>query len=184
MPTRVMKKPTACKRLGGRLDVARRPAAHFIPKRGLARLVMRRPAGGGMRRSRALYTKVARPSRQWRRYRPPSITIDKFFGSSMWLTCHLVKMGFLKVPSRCDKCGAKRMQFEKGMRQGSRSSTRCSNSSCRRHLSLYTGNPFFHDPGHAVSLGHQAAILYNLSIGVSHIHTHLHATFHMPPFNS
>ena len=165
MDRRVIKKPSAMKRPTS-------SATRFIPKRGIARMVTRKPASRPGYVRRVAYTRVARPSRNRTRDSQPSVRLLDLLKGTKWTTNHLLSHGFLKVPDRCDVCGHRREAFTKGKRHGARSQARCSSYQCRRRLSIFTGNPFFTNRAPAVSVMNQAAILYNLCIGVSRIHTH------------
>ena len=162
---RVIKKPSAMKRPTS-------SATRFIPKRGIARMVTRKPASRPGYVRRVAYTRVARPSTNRKRDSQPSVRLLDLLKGTKWTTNHLLSHGFLKVPDRCDVCGHRREAFTKGKRHGARSQARCSSYQRKRRLSIFTGNPFFTTRAPAVSVMNQAAILYNLCIGVSKIHTH------------
>ena len=164
----VIKKPSCVKH-----GCFKRPAANFLPKRGKARMALRRPASRKCMRKPVAYTRVTRPSRNTQRDLVPSVTINDFYKGQSWTVNYLIAQKFLKIPKNCDLCGMKRTACHKGTRTGIRSETRCMDRSCRRRLNLFTGNPYFTNQGHSISIIDQAAILFNLCIGISRIHIHL-----------
>ena len=170
MPTNrhVLKKPSCVKH-----GCTKRPASHILPKRGVARLMFRRPAGVALIRKRVRYTRVPRPSVNLQRDLKPSIKITDFFKGQAWTINYLAAKKFIKMPRTCSKCGWKRPPLDKGIRSGSRSESRCGNRDCRHRFTIFSDNPYFFKQGNSSSVTTQAAVLFNLCIGISRIHIHL-----------
>ena len=164
----VIKRP-ACLKAG----CIKKPASGFIPKRGKARLARRRPASQSCMKKPATYTRVARPSRNLRRDMKPSITIADFFKGERWTTNYLIAKNFLRLPKTCKVCGTIRKGCRDGVRFGLRSTTRCPNSECRHRLTIYSDNPYFTKCAQSINLVQQAAVLFNLSLGISRVQIHL-----------
>ena len=130
--------------------VSKRPSSRFIPKRGLARMVICKPAVRKHGFGWVNYTRIARPSANLQRNMKAMVNVRDFLKGTKWTTNHLLSLGFLKVPDVCDVCGTRRWAFHHGKRHGDRSQSRCSNRTCRHRLTIYTENPYFIHHGTAV----------------------------------